>query len=232
MREFFKIEVSGWKKWEVIWLAIATLVIVSLSCYWGDGLMGITTAATGVICVIATGKGKMSCYIFGLINTVLYAVIAFNAKYYGEVMLNALYYVPMQFVGWFCWNKHMDAETKEVKKTRLSIKVRFIVLAAAVVSIYGYGLFLKYLGGSLPFIDSMSTCLSILAMILSVRRLMEQWILWIVVDMVTVYMWAVTFSKGGSDIATLLMWAIYLLNAMIMFGKWYKESRKTNEWEA
>lgn len=106
VKKFAKNEFTGWKKWEVVWLILATIIITGLSIYWGDNLRGITAAVTGVICVILTGKGKMSCYIFGLVNTILYAVIAFGAKYYGEVMLNALYYVPMQFVGWFMWKKH------------------------------------------------------------------------------------------------------------------------------
>lgn len=190
----------------------------------GDDALGITMALTGVLCVILTGKGKMSCYLFGLVNTVLYAWIAFEARYYGEVMLNACYYVPMQFVGWFMWKKHMDGKTKEVEKTRLTVSRQILLLVLSAVSIYGYGLVLKRLGGTLPFIDSMSTCLSVLAMLLSVRRLMEQWIVWIVVDVVTVFMWFADYQKGGTDIATLLMWCIYLLNAMFMFVKWFRES--------
>ena len=162
--------------------------------------------------------------LLGMVNTVLYAWIAFGARYYGEVMLNACYYVPMQFVGWFMWKKHMDGKTKEVEKTRLTVSRQILLLVLSAVSICGYGLVLKRLGGNLPFIDSMSTCLSVLAMLLSVRRLMEQWIVWIVVDVVTVFMWFADYQKGGTDIATLLMWCIYLLNAMFMFVKWFRES--------
>lgn len=225
-KKFIRNEISGWRKWEILWLFFAAAMIISLSIYWGDNSLGIITAVTGVICVVMTGKGKMSCYLFGIINTILYSFIAFGAKYYGELMLNALYYVPMQFVGWFMWSSHMNSETKEVEKTKLSWKWELLLLVLSLLVSYGYGLILKALGGNLPFIDSLSTCLSILAMILSVRRLMEQWILWIVVDIVTIFMWAVDFKNGGTDIAALLMWCIYLLNAVFMFWKWYKESKK------
>lgn len=228
IKEFLKDELTGWKKWEVIWMVLAVGVIVSLSLYWGDNARGIIAGVTGVVCVILTGKGKMSCYIFGLVNTILYAWIAFEVKYYGEVMLNGLYYVPMQFVGWFMWKKHMNQETKEVEKTKLTVKWEVILLLISAACIYGYGLVLKSLGGNLPFFDSISTCLSIVAMILSVRRLMEQWIIWIVVDLVTVYMWVIDYINGGTDIATLLMWIVYLLNAFFMFIKWFKESRRIN----
>nr|WP_308627027.1 nicotinamide riboside transporter PnuC [uncultured Eisenbergiella sp.] len=224
-KTFLKTETADWKKWEIFWLFFAAGTIVLLSLYWGDDIRGITAAVTGVVCVILTGKGKMSCYLFGLVNTVLYAWIAYDARFYGEVMLNAVYYVPMQFAGWFLWKKHMNQETGEVAKTRLSLKGDLVAAGIAAVCVYGYGLLLKALGGSLPFTDSLSTCLSVLAMLFSVRRLMEQWILWIVVDIVTVYMWAVDYANGGTDIATLLMWSVYLLNAVIMLRKWYLESR-------
>lgn len=107
----------GWKVWEVIWLVLATGIIIGLSIYWKDTVAGIISGATGVICVILTGKGKLSAYVFGLVNSVLYAIIAFGATYYGETMLNALYYVPMQFVGFWVWSKNMDQTTNEVKKS-------------------------------------------------------------------------------------------------------------------
>ena len=58
---------------------------------------------------------------------------------------------------------------------------------------------------------------------------MEQWVLWIVVDVVTVIMWAVDFAKGGETIATLAMWAIYLVNAIIMFVRWYREANRNEK---
>ena len=102
----------------------------------------------------------MSCYLFGLVNTILYAWIAWDARYLGEVMLNVVYYVPMQFAGWFMWKKHRNQETGEVVKTRLSLKGDLAAAGIAAASIYGYGLILKALGGNLPFTDSLSTCLS------------------------------------------------------------------------
>ncbi|MBO7649546.1 MAG: nicotinamide mononucleotide transporter, partial [Lachnospiraceae bacterium] len=81
----------------------------------------------------------------------------------------------------------------------------------------------------LPYVDSMSTVVSVVAQILSVWRLMEQWVLWVVVDIVTVIMWAVDFAKGGETIATLAMWAIYLVNAIIMFVRWYREANRNGK---
>lgn len=225
LKELWKNEITGWKVWEVAWLIVACLVICVLSIYWKDSVMGIISATTGVACVVCTGKGKLSTYVFGAVNTLLYAIIAFQARYYGEVMLNALYYFPMQFYGFYVWNKHMNVETHEVEKRRMKPKGRTIMLVCVAVATIGYGFVLRRLGGALPFVDALSTVVSVVAMIISIKMYMEQWLLWIIVDVVTVIMWSVAFAGGNDSIATLLMWIVYLGNAIIMFVKWEKESR-------
>lgn len=223
LQTYLKSEFTGWRKIDILWLAVATAVILSLSVYWRDSVIGIIAALTGVWCVILTGKGKRSSFIFGTVNVVFYALIAMKAKYYGEVMLNLLYYFPMNFVGWFLWKRHMNDESGEVIKSSLPIKKSLVLYGCTAAAIFLYGLVLKAINGNLPFIDSMSTVVSVVAQILSVKRLTEQWVLWIVVDVVTVIMWAVNFANGGESIATLLMWSIYLLNAIFMYIRWKRE---------
>lgn len=229
IHDLLKEECTGWKKWEVIWLLTACAVIFALSVYWRDTAAGIVSAVTGVACVVCTGKGKLSSYFFGLINAVLYAWISWNARYYGEVMLNALYYVPMQFWGFFVWSRHMNRETHEVEKRRMTGR-GLLWLTLAVAGGTGlYGILLAMLGGSMPFVDALSTVVSVIAMAISVYMYMEQWLLWVIVDVVTVFMWAVHFAKGGESMATLLMWIVYLGNAVIMLLKWNREAKERTQ---
>ena len=225
MKDFIKNEFSGWKKIEVFWLLLACAVIAGLSIYWGDTLMGIISATTGVACVVCTGKGKLSAYIFGLVNCVLYAIISYKAKLYGETMLNALYYIPMQFVGFYIWSKNMNSETHEVKKRHMKNSGRVLMVLAIAATTLAYGFLLKYWGDAMPFVDSFTTVSSVVAMIVSVRMFAEQWWIWIAVDVFTVYMWACNFAAGNDNIATLLMWIVYLGNAIIMCIRWEREIR-------
>lgn len=226
LKEIVKRELIGWKKWEIIWLLIATAVILGVSVYWKDSIIGIVAALTGIWCVILTGKGKLSSFWFGTVNTVLYAIVAWKARYWGEVMLNLIYYVPMNFVGMYMWSKNMDETTEEVLKKRLSFKNSIVAYLCVVVGTVGYGVVLKFLNGTLPFIDSMSTVFSIFAQFLCVKRYMEQWVLWVIVDVVTVIMWIYAFVNGTGDMATVLMWSIYLINAIFMLLKWAKDTKK------
>lgn len=226
LKSFIKSELSGWRVWEVSWLLIACTVIAGLSIYWGDTIMGIVSATTGVACVVCTGKGKLSAYIFGLVNCVLYAIIAYKATLYGETMLNAIYYVPMQFIGFYTWSKNMNYDTNEVDKKHMSAKGRILLVISMIICTIAYGFILKAIGDAMPFVDSFTTVSSVIAMIISVKMYAEQWWIWIAVDVFSVYMWAVSFMNGNDSIATLLMWVVYLGNAIIMCIKWEKEVHK------
>lgn len=224
VKELIRRELKGWRPWEILWLTFAVAVITALSIYWGDTAIGMISAATGVACVVCTGKGKLSAYAFGLVNSVLYAIISYNAKLYGETMLNAIYYVPMQFIGFFIWSKHINNDTGEVQKQRLTWKNRTILAGSIAASTWLYGQLLEYLGDAMPYVDAFTTVSSVFAMIISVKMFAEQWWIWVAVDVFSVYMWWCDFRSGSDNIATLLMWVVYLGNAIIMLIKWERES--------
>ena len=228
LKSLVKTELSGWKPIEVAWLAIATAVILGVSLYWQDTAAGIICSLTGVWCVVLTGKGKVSNFAFGIVNVVLYAYISYQAKFYGEVMLNTLYYLPCSVIGLFVWGKNVDQESGEVTKKTLSVKRSLLVYALTAAGVVAYGFVLKAMGGTLPFVDSMSTVLSVVAQILCLKRLAEQWIMWIVIDTVTVGMWLYNYLNGGESIATMMMWAVYLLNAIFMYVKWRRDVKLCN----
>lgn len=228
MKRIIKNELTGWKPIEVFWLVLACALITGLSIYWGDSLMGIVSSVTGVACVVCTGKGKLSAYLFGLINCVLYAIISYQATLYGETMLNALYYIPMQFIGLAVWSKHINSETGEVEKRKMSLRGLVLLIVTIAAGTYFYGLLLHHLGDAMPFVDAFTTVSSVVAMIISIRMYAEQWWIWIAVNVFSVYMWWCDFRSGSDNMATLLMWVVYLGNAVLMLIKWEKEARHKN----
>ncbi len=183
-------------------------------------------AVTGVWYTLLAGKGKRFCFIIGTANVLLYAYTSMQVKLYGEVMLNMLYYFPMNFVGWFAWKKHMNDNTGEVEKLSLSTKKSTVAYGLTVLGIFLYAVILKLLGGNMPFIDSMSTIISVTAQIFTVKRLKEQWVLWIIVNAISVVMWCINFANGQENISMVIMWALYLINAFIMYFRWNKEIKK------
>ena len=155
IKNFVAGEFSGWKKAEVLWLMFCCISVILLSHQMGDNVTGIVSAVTASLYTIIAGKGKVSCYLFGIVNTILYGWISYKMRLYGEVMLNWGWYLPMMFVGFFCWNKRKN-EKQIVRKTRLSLKGRCIVSSASIAGIALYAVVLHALNGRSPVLDSTS----------------------------------------------------------------------------
>lgn len=223
LKKIIKQEIQGWKTWEKVWLILAVTFIFILSLYLNNNIISIIVAVTGAISVISSGKGKLSGFAFGVINAIIYAYIAYNTQYYGEMLLNLFYYLPLQFYGFYIWSKHINPQTKEVIKTRMTNQNRLIIFIISIFSTVIYGFILSYLGDSYPFLDSFSSVLSVITMILAIKRFMEQWILWIGVNSSRILLWILASLNNTNNIALLLMSIIYLINSIIMFIKWKNE---------
>ena len=123
----------------------------------------------------------------------------------------------------------MNSETHEVAKKYMKNSGRIILLLSILTATYFYGLILRFLGDAMPFVDSFTTVSSVVAMIVSVKMFAEQWWIWVAVDIFSVYMWWCDFQSGSDNMATLLMWVVYLGNAIIMLVKWEREAKLNKE---
>jgi len=213
---------AGWAPFEIAWLAVFSIVNVWLFFAWDDTWIGLLTSLTGMLNVVLVAKGKISNYWFGLVNVSLYGWTAYGNQYYGEVMLNLGYFLPMQVVGLYLWRRNVDPTktADDVRARWLSWRERWLWLAVSVAGTAGYAVVLERLGGNLPAFDSASTVLSVIAMILMVRRVAEQWILWIAIDVVSIYLWLVVLDEGGNEVSMVVMWSAYLVNAIYGMWRW------------
>lgn len=219
--------------WFLIAGVIASSVIYSLLSGNVD-IVGSVAAIAGVLCVVLVAKGSIWNYLFGLVNVSLYAYISYEASLYGDAALNVLYYLPMQFIGWRQWRRRgaaMNAaeacgESVQVKARRFSWKQRAVLALVCAVSVIAGGFLLEHLGDPQPFKDSATTVLSIIAQALMALAFMEQWVLWIITNVISVIMWTVCVMRGEAHAAVMvIMWSFYLLNSINGFRVWLKLSR-------
>ena len=226
LREYFKLETSGWKWYEVVYLAACTLAILIPSLLARDSAMAVISATCGAISVVLTGKGKLGTYIFGSIQCALYAIISYKATYYGETALNVLYLLPLEVVGFLQWKKNMNSENAEVVKLKMSWKQRGLWAAVLCVGTFLLGVVLKHFDDAMPFMDAFTTIGTMIAFVLTVRRFSENWWIWVAINVATVIMWLGNVIEGGENasIATLLMWSVYLVNSVIMLVRWMREA--------
>lgn len=212
----------GWRASEIIWLAFCIIAIVALSLYWRDSGWGLTAAVTGMLYTVLAGKGKLACFVFGLINTPIYAAIAFKAGYYGDLALNVYYFI-MMFPGILAWRNHQSRSSEAgIMRTRLSAHSRIRLAFACIAGTAALWGILHLLNGSRPFCDAVTNALSIAAMLLTVRRAIEEWVLWITVDAVEVFMWWRAWCAGEGSVSVLLMWLLFLVNGIYLLSLWIR----------
>ena len=223
--------------WFLIVGVIASNIIYSVMTGTLD-VLGSVAGITGVLCVVLVAKGSIWNYLFGLVNVSLYAWISYKAGLYGDAGLNAFYYVPMQFVGWWQWRKRGAAvssdearklsgeEDVRVKARRMSWSQRLYLALGCIAGIVAVGLLLRHLGDPQPFKDSTTTVLSIVAQALMAMAFMEQWCLWIITNIVSVVMWTICVVRGEAHAGVMvIMWVFYLLNSLNGFRVWLRLSR-------
>lgn len=219
--------------WFLIVGVIASNIIYTLLT--GDmDIVGSVAGIAGVLCVVLVAKGSIWNYLFGLVNVSMYAYISYKASLYGDAALNALYYLPMQFIGWWQWRRRGAAMSEaeaggngvQVKARRFNWNQRMALALGCAASVVICGFILQHFGDPQPFKDSTTTVLSIVAQALMALAFMEQWVLWIITNIVSVVMWVICVTRGEAHAGVMvIMWSFYLLNSINGLRVWLKLSR-------
>lgn len=208
---------ENWTVFERAWLLTFSAITVGVYYAGDETVLGLIASFTGMCTVVLVAKGRLANYYFGIVNVSLYGFLALQSQYYGEVMLNWVFFLPAQFVGLYFWGKNMNPDGF-VNANGFTNRQRAMWGLGTITAIGGYGLFLQWLNGNLPFFDAASTVLSVMAQLLMILRATEQWILWILVDIISIYLWLTRYLKTGQGLTLVVMWSAYLVNAC--YGLW------------
>ncbi|MBR1374787.1 MAG: nicotinamide mononucleotide transporter [Cardiobacteriaceae bacterium] len=182
------------------------------------------SAIAGILCVFFVAKASISNFIFSLVNTLSYMIFLYYWKIYGTFCLELFFYLPMIIFAWINWVKHKDNYDKNLTKTKSLTQLQFalIILMLVIVTVITHGILLKFSGNVIWF-DAATLSFGIVAMILSAFRYWQQYILWIIIDVVSVGMYIQKF-----DPVYLTKRSIYLIVAIIGLYNWLKLHKTRN----
>lgn len=216
---------TGYTVFEKLFLVSMLLLQIIVYIIVPDTVIGIISGISGVISVVLCAKGKISFYYIGFVQTISYLYLAYTNKLYGEVIENIFYLVTMVW-GIFLWKKNMqknDDGTSDVKAKKFTPLQWSLSIILTLLATYFVGLWLESIGSNEAYLDAATNVMSIFAQLLMIWRFREQWIWWIVIDVICVVMWA--RIGNWSMVAMYISW---IINAAYGWYNWSKLNKAQN----
>ena len=193
--------------------------------------MSILSLIVGVVTImnlILVNRGRLTNFTFGIIATVFWLIVAVQTRLVGDVFSQS-YYLIMQFIGIYAWQKDMLSTHKA------EVTPKKITMTRAIIAILGfavlYGLVLltsHHLGGQQIVLDATLLPLAIISQLLMTYGYRSQWIGWLLIDAINVIIWFNTWqSTGNSVFGMFILQIAMLVNAVYGAYIWFNKNPAT-----
>ena len=169
---------------------------------------------TGVLGVWLTTRQNIWCWPVGIVSVACFVAVFFGAKLYGAMVLQGVYILLLAY-GWHAWSRG-GAGHEALKVTRVRPGLAAALAAVGAVASAAGGLWLgARTDEALPWLDGFTTSFSLVAQWMQARKLLENWLVWVVVDLAYVGM---SLSQGLTLTAGL--YAVYIGLAALGYRDW------------
>lgn len=170
--------------------------------------------ATALVYLALSSSGRRSCFIFGFISSAIFTWVCFREKLYFDTAINT-YYLVMSVAGWISWKESVNGFHAVTIKGRSLFLILFISALASVC--FGFGAD-KFTDASLPYADALATVTAVAATWMLVRRILENWLIWIISDGISIWLF---YTKDHLPMAALF--AVYTVIAVYAYFNWKRK---------
>lgn len=170
-----------------------------------------------IIYVILAAKESIWCWGAAAISVILYVYICYTAQLYPETGLQ-IFYLFMAFYGYYQWNK--NDSTLQIQQWSISKHLLILLIGTILTFLMGF-YFTTYTNAAMPLVDSFTTVISIVATYMVTKKVLGNWLYWIVIDAVSVYLY---FSRDLH--LTSLLFLAYTFIAIFGYFAWLKRNNE------
>jgi nicotinamide mononucleotide transporter len=176
--------------------------------------------ATGLIYLWFSIRQSILTWPAGLLTSLLYIWIFFNAKFYAGMGLQ-FYYVVISIYGWWCWLNGDSATSGEkvlhVSRTGMKLWVWLFIINLFLFVMISY-ILVNFTDSPIPYWDAFTTSLSIIATWMLARKKFEHWLLWMLIDTISIglYVYRELYP-------TTILFLAYTIMAVVGYFEWRKD---------
>lgn len=211
---------------------LASLPAAILAAVRATEPLELAGVVTGIACVWLAARSHIWNFPVAIVSCGLYLLIFTRNRLYSDAGLQ-LAFIALAVYGWWAWLRRQPgstpgphpeptAEVAPLPITRTSARLWVVLVGAGLAYALGAGyLFARYTDAALPYYDSATTAVSLVAQYQLSRRKLENWALWVAVDVVYVGMY---WHRGLA--LTSLLYAVYLGLATYGGWEWLREMRR------
>jgi nicotinamide mononucleotide transporter len=181
-------------------------------------------AILGIIYIRFSIKQNILTWPTGLLTSIIYILVFFNSRLYAAMGLQ-VYYVVISFYGWYYWLKGKKEDNKSLLPIQNVNKKLWIKIGVTSILIYIVILYvlIRFSDSDVPFMDSLTTSLSIVATWMLAKKFIENWIIWIFVDFMSIGLYIYK-----SLWPTVVLFAVYTIMAFFGYIEWRKDLKAKN----
>lgn len=187
-----------------------------------DQILEIAGVIFTLLNVYLLTRQRILAWPLGLIGVSIYTYIFYSAQLYSDFILHIVYMI-LNAYGWWYWSTGRQDTSEDIPVTTLSVRDRWtwILVIIGGFLIWGYVMH-TFTDAALPYPDAFTTVTSLVAQYLLARKKIENWILWIVVDVV-----AITIYSYKGLYPTSFLYTILLLLSISGYISWLKSAGRS-----
>ena len=202
-------------------------IIQLLQNWWAQqSWLEVAGVLTGVLCVVLAALNNIWNWPVAIISVAIYIFIFYDSHLYADMGLQ-VYFLVTNIYGWYFWSRKSAVEVKKPvllithKQMLASVIIIALVTPALGLLLIKLSPILHYTPASYPYVDSFCTACSLVAQVFLARKILENWLIWIFVDII--YVGVYIFK--GLDL-TAGMYALYIGIALLGYLDWKKDYKK------
>lgn len=224
MKERFRISLTRFEL--LLWL---TSLAVIAGTYWifqsGDG-MSLTASLIGVTALIFIARGHALGQILTIVFAVLYGVISWGFRYYGEVITYLGMSAPMAAVALITWLRHPYQDSAEVTVRRMTVRQWAVMLLLAALTTGAFYFILRALGNAALAVSTVSVTTSFLASYLTAMRSPYYALAYAANDIVLIVLWVIAALADVSSVPMVACFVMFFANDLYGFVSWKRMEKR------
>ncbi len=174
--------------------------------------------ALAIVYILLAIRQNIWCWPAAFFSTLIYSILFFDVSLLMDSALN-VYYLIMAIYGWYSWKYGGKLQEKELEVTSygLSKNIKIIVILTVISFAFGY-VMANYTSADFAYVDSFTTVFAVFTTYMLAKKVLENWIYWIVIDAISIYIY---IEKGLN--LTAILFVIYTVLAFVAYKKWKEE---------